>query len=190
MELRDLVQYLNGGAAGKTFTINVADVFEHDNADVKITPIRTYRKRVEDYLKEHLPDDPALQKIYRLEPLTEEDLTRLQQIFWEKLGSKEEFEAQASRNPYQHKLGAFIRSIIGVEQEVALQKYRELIRGAQLTAMQEEYLRTLLRYVAENGDIATPVLQQPPFNSFMTIFRNSSKSLIDYVKLISRVIAA
>ena len=189
-ELRDLIQYLDGGAAGQTFTINVTDTFVEDNSGVNITPIRTYRRRVEDYLKEHLSDDDALQKIYHLEPLSEQDISRLEQIFWEELGSKEEFEAQTRTKPYQHNVAAFIRSIIGVEQNVALEKYRALIHGAELTRMQEEYLRTLIRYVCENGDIATVVLQQPPFNKFTTIFRDSPKALIDYVKLISQVIAA
>ena len=87
-------------------------------------------------------------------------------------------------------MAAFIRSIIGIEQETALEKYRTLIHGSELSRMQEEYLRTLINYVCENGDIATVVLQQPPFNKFTTIFKNSPKSLIEYVKLISEVIAA
>lgn len=131
-----------------------------------------------------------MQKIYRLEPLTENDIARLEQIFWEELGSREEFDAQTSNKRYQHNVAAFIRSIIGIEQEAALEKYRALIHGAELTRMQEEYLRTLIRYVCENGNIETVVLQQPPFNRFTEIFRDSSKSLIDYVKLMGKVIAA
>lgn len=190
LELRELIQYLDGGTTGQTFTINVTDTFEEDNSGVNIIPIRTYRRRVEDYLKEHLTDDATLQKIYHLEPLSDRDIIRLEQIFWEELGSKEEFEAQTKAKPYQRNVAAFIRSIIGIEQEAALEKYRALIHGSELSRMQEEYLRTLIRYVCENGDIATVVLQQPPFNKFTTIFRDSPKSLIDYVKLINRVIAA
>ena len=145
---------------------------------------------MEEYLKEHLSDDDALQKIHYLESLSEQDISRLEQIFWEELGSKEEFEAQTRTKPYQRNVAAFIRSIIGVEQDVALEKYRTLIHGAELTRMQEEYLRTLIRYVCENGDITTVVLQQPPFNKFTIIFRDRSKAVIDYVKLMSQVIVA
>ena len=190
LELRDLLQYLEGDGKGQTFTVNIKDTFEQDNSGVKVSPIRTYRKRVEDYLKEHLSDDASLQKIYHLEPLTEQDIKRLEQIFWHELGSREEFDAQTRTKPYQRNVAAFIRSIIGIEQEAALEKYRALIHGSELSRMQEEYLRTLIKYVCENGDIATVVLQQPPFNKFTTIFKNSPKSLIDYVKLISEVIAA
>ena len=75
-------------------------------------------------------------------------------------------------------MAAFIRSIIGVEREIAFEKYRNLIHGAELTRQQEEYLRMLIRYVCENGDIATTVLQNPPFNTFTTIFRNTPTSLV------------
>lgn len=190
LELRDLLQYLEGDGKGQTFTVNIKDTFEQDNSGVKVSPIRTYRKRAEDYLKEHLPNDVTLQKIYHLEPLTEQDIKRLEQIFWYELGSREEFDAQTRTKPYQRNVAAFIRSIIGIEQEAALEKYRALIHGSELSRIQEEYLRTLIKYVCENGDIATVVLQQPPFNKFTTIFKNSPKSLIDYVKLISEVIAA
>lgn len=144
---------------------------------------------MEDYLREHLPDAPTLQEIYRLERLAGQDIKRLEQIFWEELGSKEEYDAQTKAKPYQHNVTAFIRSIIGIEQNIALEKYRELIHGTELTRMQEEYLRTLIRYVCENGDITITMLQQPPFNKFMEVFRNCPKSVVDYVKLISTVIA-
>lgn len=189
-ELRELLQYIDGEDKGQTFTVNVKDVFEQDESGVNVTPIRTYRKRVEDYLREHLPDDAALQKIYHLDPLTEEDIARLEQIFWNELGSREEFDAQTRTMPYKGNVAAFIRSIIGIEQEAALEKYRALIHGSELTWMQEEYLRTLIHYVCENGCITTIVLQQPPFNRFTTVFRNSPKSLIDFVKLIGNVIVA
>ena len=51
------------------------------------------------------------------------------------------------RTPYRENVAAFIRSIIGIEQETAFEKYRELIKGTEMTRMQEEYLRNLIRYV-------------------------------------------
>lgn len=190
LDLRDLLQYIDGGKSDKTFTVNIEDTFQKDNSGISVLPPRTYRRRAEDYLREHLPNDPVLQKIYHLEHLTEQDLSRLEEIFWQKLGTREEYDATTQKNPYRENVAAFIRSIIGIEQEVAFEKYRELIHGAELTRMQEEYLRNLIRYVCENGDIRTKLLQSPPFNSFTTVFKQSYNSLIDYIKLISAVIAA
>ena len=47
-----------------------------------------------------------------------------------------------------------------------MKKYRELAHNADLTRMQEEYLRTIIRYVCQNGDIRKEILvNQQPFNS-------------------------
>lgn len=190
VELRDLLQYIDGGKSDKTFTVNIEDTFKKDNSGISVTPPRTYRRRAEDYLREHLPNDPVLQKIYHLEHLSEVDIKRLEEIFWKELGTREEYDATTQRNPYRENVAAFIRSIIGIEQETAFEKYRELIHGAELTRMQEEYLRNQIRYVSENGDFRTKLLQSPPFNSFTTVFKQGYNSLIEYIKLISDVIAA
>lgn len=190
LELRDLLQYIDGGKSDKTFTVNIEDTFQKDNTGISVTPPRTYRRRAEDYLREHLPNDPVLQKIYRLEHLSEMDIKRLEEIFWHELGTREEYDATTQKNPYRENVAAFIRSIIGIEQETAFEKYRKLIKGAEMTRMQEEYLRNLIRYVSENGDIRTKLLQSPPFNSFTTVFKQGYNPLIEYIKLISEVIAA
>ena len=190
LELRDLLQYIDDGKSDKTFTVNIEDTFTRDNSGISVTPPRTYRRRAEDYLREHLPNDHVLQKIYHLEHLSENDLARLEEIFWRELGTREEYDATTQKNPYRENVAAFIRSIIGIDQEVAFERYRELIHGAELTRMQEEYLRNLIRYVCENGDIRTKLLQSPPFNSFTSIFKQGYNTLIEYIKLISAVIAA
>ena len=86
-------------------------------------------------------------KIYRLEHLSESDIKRLEEIFWHELGTEREYDATTQKNPYRENVAAFIRSIIGIEQETAFEKYRELIKGTEMTRMQEEYLRNLIRYV-------------------------------------------
>ena len=108
--------------------------------------------------------------------MSESDIKRLEEIFWHELGTREEYDATTQKNPYRENVGAFIRSIIGIEQETAFEKYRELIKGTEMTRMQEEYLRNLIRYVSENGDIRTKLLQSPPFNSFTTVFKQGYNS--------------
>lgn len=186
-ELRELMQYLTDES--RTFVINVADDFEEYGKEIDIVPVRTYRHRVEDYLKEHFANDAALQKIYQLEPLDNDDIKRLEQIFWQELGTKEEFEAQTKNKPYSQNIGAYVRSLIGVDAGKALEKYRELIHGADLTRKQEEYLRMIVRYVKENGTINTQALQKPPLNAFATIFRDNPRTIIEYVKLVNNAVA-
>jgi type I restriction enzyme, R subunit len=191
-EIRDLVQYLQEGNAGKTFTVNIEDVFTQDSEEGSMPEIKTYRQRVMEYLQENMKDNSILQKIYHLETLQEADIKKLEHIFWQELGSQEEYQQQAVNIPFGTNIAAFIRTIIGIDQEEAMKKYRELINGADLTRMQEEYLRTIIRYVCQNGDIRKDILvNQQPFNEsdVASLFGDKATKLVDYVEMIHNSIA-
>ena len=189
IELRDLVQYITD-ERGKKFVIDLIDILTEGEEVV----IKTYRQRVMDYLQENLYDNTILQKIYNLEPLNEEDIRTLERIFWQELGTQEEYQEQvkASKNQHIINVATFIRSIIGIDQENALQKYRDLTKEANLTRMQEEYLRTIIRYVCQNGDIRREILaNQEPFSSFGTasVFGDKSTLLVNYIDMFHTAIA-
>jgi type I restriction enzyme R subunit len=191
-EIRDLVQYLQERNAGRTFTVNIEDVFTQDSEEGSMPEIKTYRQRVMEYLQENMKDNSILQKIYHLETLQEADIKELEHIFWQELGSQEEYQQQAVNIPFGTNIAAFIRTIIGIDQEDAMKKYRELVNGADLTRMQEEYLRTIIRYVCQNGDIRRDILvNQQPFNSInvASLFGDKATKLVDYVEMIHNSIA-
>ncbi|MCF0184591.1 MAG: DEAD/DEAH box helicase family protein, partial [Bacteroidaceae bacterium] len=190
-ELRELVQYITN-ESGRKFVVDIPDDIrageEIDGAPV----IKTYRQRVMEYLQENLKDDTVLQKIYRLERLDNDDVRMLERIFWQELGTQEEYNRQAGGNPHITNVAAFIRSIIGIDQEHALQKYRDLTRDADLTRMQEEYLRTIIRYVCQNGDIRREILaNQKPFSNFSVVqlFGERTTLLVKYVDMFHDAIA-
>lgn len=192
LELRDLVQYLTESGDNRTFTINIEDTFTRDEEQAIVTEIKSYRQRVMDYLSENLQDDSVLQKIYHLEQLQEEDIRKLERIFWEELGTHDEYQEQTTSMPFASNIAAFIRSIIGIDQEDALQKYRDLINDAEMTRMQEEYLRTIIRYVCQNGDIRKDVLaSQPPFANInvVNLFGDKANLLVKYVDMLHDSIA-
>ena len=94
--------------------------------------------------------------------------------------------------PFGTNIAAYIRTLIGIDQDEALQKYRQLVNGADLTRMQEEYLRTIIRYVCQNGDIRKEILvNQRPFNSIdvANIFGEKAVMIIKYVDMIHDSIA-
>lgn len=191
-EIRDLVQYLQEGNTNRTFTVNIEDVLTQDDNATDIPVIKTYRQRVIDYLKEHLHDNQALQKIYHLETLQESDIRELEHIFWQELGSREEYQEQAINIPFGTNIAAFLRTIIGIDQDEALRKYRELVNNAELTRRQEEYLRTIIRYVSQNGDIRKEILvNQQPFNSINVagLFGDKATTLVAYVDMIHNAIS-
>ncbi|MDO4160941.1 MAG: DEAD/DEAH box helicase family protein [Prevotellaceae bacterium] len=191
-EIRDLVQYLIETADNKTFTVNINDIIDEDPSSSTAPVIKTYRQRVMEYLDEHLEDNAIIQKIYNLEQLTEEDIRTLERIFWNELGTQDEYNEDTRTNPFCVNVAAFIRSLSGIDKEKALQKYRELINGAELTRMQEEYLRTIIGYVCEKGDIRRDILvNRQPFTNFKVpqIFGSSARMVVEYVDMIHKIIS-
>lgn len=124
--------------------------------------------------------------------MTEEDIRTLEHIFWNELGTQEEYQECTRTNPFCVNVAAFIRSLRGIDKEKAMQKYRELINGAELTRMQEEYLRTIIGYVCENGDITRDIIvNNQPFTNFRVteVFGKDARMIVEYVDMINKIIS-
>jgi type I restriction enzyme R subunit len=148
-----------------------------------------------DYLEEHT-DTPVLLKIKRMEQLVSADIHELERIFWQEIGSKQEYEQtyqqQERYRIWGGHIAAFIRSLIGVDRQLAREKYIALIQGGELTQAQEEYLSDILDYVCQNGDITRETMSKEPFSSFdwRPVFHSRLSALVDYVDTIHSVIDA
>ena len=62
------------------------------------------------------------------------------------------------------RVAAFIRAQIGVDRVVALEKFSQFLSNNVLNSTQEEYIKTIITYVCENGDIEPKTLiEDTPF---------------------------
>ena len=161
--LRDLMQFL-AGSGKKKFDIDISD--EVDEAEYQpedtMIDIRTYREKVIDYLAEHL-DSVVIRKIHNLEPITNADLSELERILWHELGTKAEYEEATNIG----NLAAFVRSLIGLSQEAVNVKFSDYLSGNLLNSQQQEFLRTIINYVRENGDVElADMVNSEPFNNY------------------------
>lgn len=188
VELRELIKFLEG-INGKQFTINIQDTM---NASEEITDIimpKTYKQRVIDYLAEHR-DLPILQRIEHIEQLSHADILALERILWNELGTKEEYEKY---NIFTGgNVATFIRSMIGIDRKIAVEKFSEFISEVNLNSMQEEYLKSIIDYVCLNGDI-TPedIVNSTPFDDYdWSIFGPKMLCVRKYVEHIHQVICA
>lgn len=190
-ELRDLVQFLVG--EGKSFIIDISDVVTDEGETTLIIAQMSYRQKVMDYLAENT-DNPVLQKIQHMEQLTNNDIRELERIFWQELGTKEDYERtyqqQDKYKLYGGNIAAFIRTIIGIDMHIALDKFVELIQGEHLTSMQEEYLRNIIRYVCENGDIERSTMLSDPFRTYdwHAVFGDRATLVPKYIENLHQVI--
>lgn len=194
-ELRDLIQYLTG-IEKKTFIIDIDDLVTGTEATAgKLLPSMTYKQKVLEYLAENTDNNEVLQKIFKLQPLTNNDIRELERIFWQELGTKEDYEhTYLSKDKYKlygGNIAAFIRSTIGIDRSVALQQFTELLEGSTLTTMQEEYLKSILDYVCQNGDITTETFADEPFSQYewLQVFGPHTMDVKRYVEKLHGVIA-
>ena len=161
------MQFLVGD--GRTFIVDIDDVVTDEGETELIISQMSYKQKVMDYLAEN-SDNPVLQKIQTMEQLSNEDIRELERIFWQELGTKEDYErtylAQDRYKLYGGNIAAFIRSVIGLDMNAALEKFVALMQGECLTSMQDEYLRNIIRYVCENGDIENRTMQEEPFRRY------------------------
>lgn len=156
-ELRETVHLLKEQRQNKKFVIDLEDEYTTSKAPVNVVIQTTYKQRVIDYLAEN-SNNETLRKIQNFEQLTAADIQELERIFFEELGTKDEYNALTEGHPYKNNVAAFIRVINGIDHKKALQIYQQFVDGYDLTSEQEQYLKNILDYVSMNGDIETKTL--------------------------------
>ena len=162
--LRDLMQFVRDSLTGQNYDTDFLDeVIEKESTGSGFVDIRTYKKKVLDYLQQN-QDLPVIQKIRELEKITPEDMRELERILWEELGTKSDY----NKTTTQENLAVFVRSLIGLSQDAIQQKFgRFLSANAELNSQQIEFIRSIINYVQKNGDItAEDIINTPPFDNY------------------------
>ena len=166
-EIRDLVQFLTG-ITNQKFTINIKDTVEAKGTPKNVSLQKSYKQRVMDFLAEN-KELPVIQKIVKMERLSFDDICELEKICWKELGTKEDYEKFIAKSNMicGDSVGAFIRSQIGVDRHVAMQRFSQFLSDTTLNSLQEEYIKSIIAYVCDNGDI-TPntLLEEEPFAQY------------------------
>ena len=167
-ELRDLVKFIFG-QQHRIFEVDIEDELTDSAVAEEIAPFTTYRQRVLEYLAKNR-NLPVLQKIINIEPLTEADIRDLEHVMWSELGTKDEYQNLTQNMICGDFVAAFIRSIIGIDRTVALQMFSQFISNNDLNSQQEEYLKAIINYVCENGDIkVNTLINDSPFIDYNVI---------------------
>ena len=189
-ELRELVHVLAESRDERRFVINIEDAISSDAVAAPVTLKATYHDRVIDYLAKHT-DNEVLRKIQNFEQLTTDDVNELQRIFWEELGTRTEFDEATNGKKYNHNVAAFIRVIQGVDRQKALALYTRFIKDGNLTGEQEQYLKEILNYLSENGDLLISDFMEYPLNRnrWREVFGEYFVGLKDFVNELHKVIS-
>ncbi len=159
--VRGLMVYLKTDGVG-IVTLHISDETEEKSAETGILDIRTYREKVIDYLAEHVLS-PVVEKIRRLESIGETDLKELEKVLWNVLGTKEQYEAER----YKGSLVGFVRSLVDIDEDAVQEKFGEFLSGGTLNQDQQEFVRAIIDYLRENGEVTTDDLtNDEPFVNY------------------------
>ena len=190
-ELRGLVHLLKEQRGGKKFIIDIEDTYTKVEGGEDEVIKTTYKQRVIDYLAENGSSE-TLRKIQHFEQLSSADIEELERIFFEELGTRDEYDKLTEGHPYKNNVAAFIRVINGIDRKKALQIYQQFIEGYNLTSEQEIYLKNILDYISVNGDIETRNFLEYPLKElkWRETFGDQFMNLKDFIKQMHRVIIA
>lgn len=166
-EIRNLVQFILG-SGNRDFILNITDIIK-EKPSVVVTPYRaSYKQRVEEFISQN-SDLPVFVKIKNIEQLNHEDIQELERILWQELGTEEEYLSylKSSKMSFDKNVAAFIRSQIGIDRKAAMEKLSQFFSDNHFTSLQEEYLKTIITYVSDHGDISLETLvNESPFDEF------------------------
>lgn len=186
-EVRDLMKYIK--PRDNPIDIDTPDVIGDGKYDGNgLVDIRTYKEKVLDYLVENT-NNPTIIKIRNLEPINAEDLKELERILWEELGTRADYENITDID----NLAAFIRSIVGIEQDVINEKFGEFLNGNVFNSLQQEFVKSIIDYVRENGDInVDDLIEKSPFDTYdiVTIFGAQAHIIRNIVDVMHNSITA
>ena len=184
-KLRDIMKYASGDGENIVF-VDIGDIITPgDPVDVGIE-FRTYRQKVIDFLQENW-SLPVVEKIHKLEPLTDADMGELEDILWHKLGSKTDYEGE----DYAGSLAGFVRSLVGLDQEAVNEKFGQYLTGTVFNSNQQEFVKMVINYVRENGEITCKDLANSyPFRllNAVQLFGEKMPILLDVITKLEKLL--
>lgn len=116
-----------------------------------------FREKARAFLRSH-ESHLALQRLKRNQALTPTDLDELEKMLIEAGGTQPLIAEAKSQG-----LGIFIRSLVGLEREAAMQAFSELLQGSKATPEQIEFIELIVQELTQNGVVPPERLFESPF---------------------------
>ena len=128
-------------------------------SDLESEYLVNYKEKAIYYLRKHT-EETTINKLKTNVPLTGEDIRQLEDILWNKLGTKEQYKLECGNKP----LGVFVREIVGLDMQAAKEAFSEYINNVNLDDRQIYFVNQIVEYIVRNGIMEDlSVLQQTPF---------------------------
>ena len=159
-KLRDLMKYIPKTVM--KYDTNFTDELlstEWNESELDNEDLKNYKAKAEYYIRQH-QDNIAIAKLKTNQPLTFTDVKTLEQILWQEVGTKQDYEQEIGAKP----LGEFVREIVGLDMNAAKEAFSEYLNDANLDSRQIYFVNQIVEYIVHNGMLKDfSVLQESPF---------------------------
>ena len=159
-KLRDLMKYLPHPNIryDTNFTDEILST-EWNESELENDELKNYKAKAEYYIRQH-QDNIAIAKLKTNHPLTSTDIASLEEILWQEIGTKQDYEQEIGTKP----LGEFVREIVGLDMNAAKEAFSEYLTNTSLDSRQIYFVNQIIEYIVHNGMMKDlSVLQESPF---------------------------
>lgn len=144
---------------------------EWNESQLENDDLKNYKAKAEYYIRKH-QDNPVIHKLKTNQPLNQQDISSLEEILWNEVGTKEDYEQEYGQKP----LGELVRELVGLDMNAAKEAFSQYLDGASLDSRQIYFVNQIVEYIVRNGMMKDlSVLQETPFTdmgSVVEIFTN------------------
>jgi type I restriction enzyme R subunit len=191
LRLRALVGFLDKGEKIVVYTD-----FEDEISDSNIVELpgvtpgtnwERFRAKASAYLKAHV-DHLAVQRLRRNKPLTVDDLDALEQMLIDsRAGGTSDIE-QAKEDA--HGLGLFVRSLVGLDRQAAIEAFDTFLDGTRFSADQIRFVNLIVNELTANGAMEPARLYESPYTDSAphgpdAVFADSEvESIVDILRTV------
>jgi type I restriction enzyme R subunit len=164
--LRLLVKLIEKSAKPVIYTQFDDEIGEGAEIQLPLVPAgldyEKFKVKARDFLRQHV-DRLALQKLRRNMPITASDLVELEKILLEQASGNQTHIEHAREEA--HGLGLWVRSLVGMERNAAVEAMAEFLNDVNATASQIEFAKMIVDFLTVDGAISAERLYQAPFTS-------------------------
>jgi len=161
--LRGLPQFLDKARKNIVYTSFQDELSAPVNIDLPVftpgTDMERFKAKAAAYLKAH-QDHVALQRLRRNKPLTSDDLQALEKML---LVSGAGAAAIAKAKEAAQGLGLFIRSLVGLDHQAAVDAFADYLDATKFTANQIHFVNHIVTELTNSGIMEPARLYESPF---------------------------
>ncbi|WP_339747746.1 DEAD/DEAH box helicase family protein [uncultured Rubinisphaera sp.] len=162
--LRDLVQFIEKQKRKPVYSNFEDEIGDGDEIELAAfsagDTFERFRDKAQAFLREHM-DIEAVRKLRTNEALTAADLENLEKVLTDNEIGNTEYLAQAKAE--NEGLGMFVRSLVGLDREVAKQLFGEFLQDNNYNSNQIEFVNLIINQLVDHGMVELSLLYDSPF---------------------------